>query len=60
MFPIDESIMEIMSLEEAPWNDTHHCSSLLPGLEVMSTYLEEFSPHFPTQPLQMPTMTHEV
>lgn len=58
-FPTHESIMEIMSLKEAPWNDTHHCSSFLPGQGAMSTYLEKLSSHFLTQPLQTPIMTHE-
>jgi len=58
-FPSDESIMEIMSLEEARWNDTQHRSSFLPRPAIMTTCLEKFSSHFPTQPLQMPIMTHE-
>ena len=45
-FPTNKSIMEIMSLEEAPWNDTHHHSSFLPGQEVISTCLENFYPRF--------------
>src|SRR5699024_6357631 len=53
-FPSDESIMEIMSLKEAPWNDTHHRSSFLPGPEIMSSCLDKFSYCFPTQPLQIP------
>ena len=56
-FPSDER--EIMSLEEAPWNNTHHRSSFLTSPVVMSTFLEKFSSHFPSQPLQIPTMTHE-
>jgi len=59
-FPFDKGIMEIMSLDEAPWNDTHHCSSFLPGPMVMSTCLAKFSSRFSTQPLKMPIMTHEI
>jgi len=29
-FPIDESIMEVMTSNEIPWNDHHHRSSFLP------------------------------
>jgi len=58
-FPTNESIMEIMSLDEAPWNDTHHRSSFLPSLEVMFICLERFSSRFLTQPLYMHIMTHE-
>lgn len=36
-FLTDECIMEIMSLEEPPWIDTHHCSSFLPRSTVKST-----------------------
>lgn len=58
-FPSNESMMEVKSPEEAPWNDTHHCSSFFLGPKVMSNCLEIFSSHFLTQPLQMPIMTHE-
>jgi len=59
-FLCDESIMEVISLEEVPWNETHHRSSFLPGPMVMSTCLEKFFSWFTTQPLQMLIMTHEV
>ena len=52
--------MEVMSLEEPPCNDTHHCSSFLPSSTVMSTCLKELSSQFPSLPLQVPIMTHEV
>lgn len=52
--------MEIMSLKEAPWNDTHHCSSLFPNPMIMSSCLENLSSRFPTQSLQMTIMTNEV
>ena len=42
-FLSDKSIMEVMSLEEVAWNNTHHRSSFLPSLALMSTCLENFS-----------------
>jgi hypothetical protein len=33
IFPSDESIMEILSINELPWDDNHHRSSFLPPLE---------------------------
>eukprot|EP00253_Pinus_taeda_P011500 PITA_11500 len=36
-----------MSLEEPPWIDTHHRSSFLPRLAVMSMCLEKFSSQLP-------------
>lgn len=40
-FLVVEGIMEIMSLKELPWIDTHHCSSFLPRPVVMSTIFED-------------------
>ena len=37
-FPSDESIMEIMSLEEMPWKDHHHRSSFLPPCHVVEEH----------------------
>jgi hypothetical protein len=33
IFPSDESIMEMLSIEDVPWDDNHHRSSFLPPLE---------------------------
>ena len=49
-----------MSLNETPWNDSHHRSSFLPGFGTMTACLDNFSSHIPSQPLQMPILTHEV
>jgi len=59
-FLSDESIMDVMSLEEPPWNDAHHRSSFFPSPMVMFTCLEEFSSQFPSLPLPTLIMTHEV
>jgi hypothetical protein len=39
-FHIDESILEVMSLEETPWDDSHHCSSLFLEPEMIKTHHE--------------------
>jgi hypothetical protein len=33
IFPLNEYIMEILSIKEAPWDDKHHRSSFLPNLD---------------------------
>jgi hypothetical protein len=33
IFPSDESIMEMLSIDDLPWDDNHHRSSFLPPLE---------------------------
>jgi hypothetical protein len=33
IFPSDESIMEMLSIDDVPWDDSHHQSSFLPPLE---------------------------
>jgi len=42
-FLADEGIMEVTSLKEPPWINTHHHSSFLPHPAVMSTTFEESS-----------------
>lgn len=58
-FPTDESITEVMSLEETPWNDAHHCSSFLPSLGEISSCLDTFVSRTITHPLQTPILVHE-
>ena len=38
--PPDESIMELISLEEIPWKDHHHGSSLLPSYHMVEDHFE--------------------
>jgi hypothetical protein len=33
IFPSDEPIMEILNIDEVPWDDNHHQSSFLPSLD---------------------------
>jgi hypothetical protein len=37
-FPTDESIIEVMSLEETPWDDSHHHSSFFLKPETIETH----------------------
>lgn len=59
-FPINGSIIEVMSLDETPWNNLHHHSSFLPSLNEIPSYLEAPVSHYPTPPLQTPIMVHDV
>ena len=52
VFPSDEAIVEMMSLEDLPWIDGHHRSSFMPGLGEMYDCLECFTSQVPTLPLQ--------
>ena len=60
IFPTNESIFEVMSLDETPWNDVHHLSSFLPSLSEIPLCLGAFVSHNPTHPLQTPIFVHEV
>lgn len=60
IFPTDEIIFEVMSLDETPWNDAHHHSSFLPSLIEIPSCLEAFFSHNPIHPLQTPILVHEV
>lgn len=60
IFPIDEIIIEVMSLNETPLNDIYHCSSFLPSLSEIPSSLETFISHNLTHPLQTQFFVHEV
>jgi hypothetical protein len=51
IFPSDESIMEMLSIEEAPWDDNHHRSSFLPSLDEIE---KDISSIFPTDIVDTP------
>jgi len=59
-FPNKESIIEVKSLEETPWDDAHHLSSFLRSLGEISSCLETFFSYALTHPLQTPILVHEV
>jgi hypothetical protein len=51
IFPSDESIMEMLSLDDVPWNDSHHRSSFLPPLEEIQ---EDIHSVFPSDVVDFP------
>lgn len=59
-FPSDDAILETMSFEDPPWLDDHRHSLFLLSHGAMTTYLGKFASYVPSQPLQMPILTHEV
>jgi hypothetical protein len=38
IFPIDEMIMSVMSMEDIPWDDEHHCSILFLECDTIESY----------------------
>lgn len=59
-FPTNESIIEVMSLDETPSSNLHHHSSFFPILSEMPSCLEAFVSHNPMHPLQRSFLVHEV
>jgi hypothetical protein len=55
IFPSDEYIMEILSIENVPWDDSHHRSSFLPPLEEIQEDIHSVFPpdvvNFPKSPI---------
>jgi len=51
MFPTNESIMEVMNLDEVPWNDYHHRSSFLPNpIKIENDFSTMISPEIVDSP----------
>jgi hypothetical protein len=44
IFPSDESIMEMLSIEKLPWDDNHHQSPFLPPFEEIQEYIHSLFP----------------
>jgi hypothetical protein len=59
IFPLDESIMEIISIEEVPWDENHHRSYFLPPLEEIQKYIHSISPPDVVDSLQSPMLTQD-
>jgi hypothetical protein len=54
IFPSDESIMEMLRIDELPQDDTHHQSSFLPTREYIRADIQSISPpdvDFPSSPM---------
>jgi hypothetical protein len=59
IFPSDESIMEILSIDNVPWDDNHHRSSFLPPLEEIHNDIHSvFTPDVTHSP-QSPILTQD-
>jgi hypothetical protein len=50
IFPSDESIMEMLSIDDLPWDDNHHRSSFLPISEEIRDIQSVSSPDVPNDP----------
>ena len=50
IFPSDEGIMEVMSLEETPWDDGHHRSSFFLKLKLKTHSTVSPDPPIPILP----------
>jgi hypothetical protein len=51
IFPSDESNMEMLSIEEEPWDENNHRSSFLPSLDEID---KDISSIFPTDIIKSP------
>lgn len=55
IFPSDESIMEMLSIDDVPWDDNHHWSSFLLPLEEIQEDIHSIFPldvvDFPQSPI---------
>jgi hypothetical protein len=59
IFPSNESIMEMLNIKEAPWDDNNHSSSFLPSLDDIEKYISSI---FPTNIVDAPQsliLTHD-
>jgi hypothetical protein len=59
VFPSDESIMEMISIDDIPWDDNHHQSSFLPPLEEIHQDIHSVFPPGVTDALQSPILTRD-
>jgi len=58
IFPSDESIMEVMSLQDQPWEDHHHRSSFLPNKERIKTHIQTLVSTNAQDPSLLPSMSY--
>jgi hypothetical protein len=59
IFPSDESIMEILSIDDLPWDDNHHRSSFLPPLEEIHQDIHSVFPPYVIDAPQSPILTQD-
>jgi hypothetical protein len=59
IFPSDESIIEMLSIDDLPWDDNHHRSSFLPPLEEIRQDIRSVFPPDVTEASQSPILTQD-
>jgi hypothetical protein len=59
IFPSDESIMEMLSIDDLPWDDNHHRSSFLPPLEEFQQHICSVFPPDVSDAPQSPILTQD-
>jgi hypothetical protein len=59
IFPSDESIMEMLSIDDLPWDDNHHRSSFLLSLEEIQQDIHSVFPPDVANALQSPILTQD-
>jgi hypothetical protein len=59
IFPSDKSIMEMLSIDDLPWDDNHHRSSFLPPLEQIHQDIRSVFPPDVIEALQSPILTQD-
>jgi hypothetical protein len=57
IFPSNESIMEMLSIDEVPWDENHHRSSFLPTLEEIQEDIHSIFPPDVVDSPQSPILT---
>jgi hypothetical protein len=59
IFPSDESIMKMLSILEAPWDENHHRSYFLPSLDDIEKYIFSIFPSNIVDSPQSPILTED-
>jgi hypothetical protein len=59
IFPSDKSIMEMLNIKEAPWDDNHHHSSFLPSLDDIEKDISSIFPSDIVDSPQYPILTQD-
>jgi hypothetical protein len=59
VFPSDEYIMEMLSIDEVPWDDNHHRSSFLPSLDEIEKDIHSIFPDSVVDSRQSPILTQD-
>jgi hypothetical protein len=60
VFHIDEMIMTVISMEDTPWDDIHHCSILFLEPETIESYQQILNMSVVITTPLVPEPTHDV